>query len=285
VAPKLQVIPGAKETTPDTGVIVRCARCRARIPVDAKQCPMCGHIVKPAAERKGDARAARETTQISAKRKVAGYLISVSAVDGRETVKVPIFEGKNTLGRERSDLQFPEDDLLSPQHLVVEVTEGAPLLKCLGSRNGTFVRLLDQVLLEHGDTFRVGQQLLRYEDLDILDPVVAPAEEGTEVMGSPAGPRVWGRLTQVVTETLAGASFLLANENVFLGRERGNITFPGDRYISGTHAVLIHKPDGTYLRDVGSSNGTYVRVKGELPLQSGQYFLAGRQLFKLQIGQ
>jgi len=283
--PHLKVIPGAKETVPDSGTIVRCARCRARIPHDARQCPMCGHLVKQATPaRKGDIRTARETTQFGTKRKVAGYLISVSAVDGRETVKVPIFEGKNTLGREQADLQFPEDDLLSPRHLSLDVEDGIATLRCLGSRNGTWVRLVEQVTLQHDDLFRIGQQLLKFEELDKVEPVVTTTEAGTEVLGSPAGQRVWGRLSQIVTETLSGSSYLLAHENVFIGRERGNITFPTDRYISGTHAVVIRKPEGSCLRDVGSSNGTFLRVKESLPLVNGQYFLAGRQLFRIQLG-
>jgi predicted component of type VI protein secretion system len=143
--------------------------------------------------------------------------------------------------------------------------------------------MTDQERLEHGDMFRIGQQLLRFEELNALDPVVLCDDPQTQVLGSPAGPKAWGRLTQVVTEMQTGSSFLLANENVFLGRERGNITFPGDRYISGTHAVITRKSDGAYLRDVGSSNGTYIRIKGTLEVSSGQYFLAGRQLFKLHL--
>jgi pSer/pThr/pTyr-binding forkhead associated (FHA) protein len=214
-----------------------------------------------------------------------GYLISVSSVDGRETTKLPLRPGVNTLGRgEDVDLRFPEDDLLSPLHLKVEVEGKAARLLEPGSRNGTFLRATEQVKLANGSLFRVGQQLLRFEDLESLENVVPDPGDGTQVLGSPAGARTWGRLAQVVSEDLAGSCFLLTSENVFLGRERGNITFPGDRYISGTHAVITRKADGPYLRDVGSSNGTYIQLHGEAEIQTGQYFLAGRQLFKLYLG-
>lgn len=243
---------------------------------------MCGHSTAESdGAQNGDFAKNRETAQISLKRPVAGYLISVSSVDGRETVKVPLYDGKNTLGRESCDISFPEDDLLSPTHVIIQVKDKTVNLDCQVSRNGSYVRMTDQEKLEHGDLFRLGQQLLRFEELEKFEPLVKPEEEGTQVLGSPAGPRAWGRLTQVVTEQESGSSFLLASENVFLGRERGNITFPGDRYISGTHAVVARRSDGTFLRDVGSSNGTYIRVKSERTITSGQYFLAGRQLFKL----
>jgi len=214
-----------------------------------------------------------------------GYLISVSSVDGRETVKMPIRKGENTLGRAKCDLAIQEDDLLSPVHLRNLVNDDGSILSTSESRNGAFLRMTDQVHLKHGDQFRLGQQLLRYEELGRLDSIVGSpeGEEDTQILGSPGGPKAWGRLTQVVSENLTASSFLLTSENVFLGRERGNITFPGDRYISGTHAVVTRKADGTYLRDVGSSNGTYIRLKGEVRVASGQYFLAGRQLFKLYL--
>ena len=272
------------ESEEESAKTARCGRCRAKLEPNANVCHLCGHHVgDEVTPGRQEQERGRETAKVSLKRNPAGYLISVSSVDGRETVKVPIFVGKNTLGRENCDLQFPEDDLLSPTHLVLEVTAENVTLCCPGSRNGTYVRMSDQVKLDHGDLFRLGQQLLKFEELDILEPVVVSAEEGGQVLGSPAGPKAWGRLTQVITDEENGSSFLLTSENVFLGRERGNITFPGDRYISGTHAVIARRADGTYLRDVGSSNGTYIRVPGEMVIDSGQYFLAGRQLFKLYI--
>ncbi len=274
----------SQEAEAEPAKAARCSRCRAKLEPNANVCHLCGHHVgDEVVPGRDEAERGRDTAKISLKRKPAGYLISVSSVDGRETVKVPIFVGKNTLGRENCDLQFPEDDLLSPTHLLLEVGVENVNLSCPGSRNGTYVRMSDQVKLDHGDLFRLGQQLLKFEELEKLAAVIASSEDGVQVLGSPAGPKAWGRLTQVITDDENGSSFLLTSENVFLGRERGNITFPGDRYISGTHAVIARRADGTYLRDVGSSNGTYIRVPGDMVIESGQYFLAGRQLFKLYI--
>ncbi len=266
---------------------VRCPRCRAKIAAGVAVCRLCGFKLGQGAgaPERTPVDSGPETAMVSPRKAGLGFLISVSSVDGRETVRVPLKAGKNSLGRGSCDIRFPEDDLLAPQHLTLDVSEKEAQLIPEDTRNGTYLRMGDQVQLAHGDLFRIGQQLLRYEDLAEVQPLVSPREEGTQVLGSPSGPKAWGRLTQVVGETVDGNSFLLASENVFLGRERGNITFPGDRYISGTHAVLTRKTDGTWLRDVGSSNGTYVRVPGAIPLPSGQFFLAGRQLFKIQLGQ
>ena len=262
----------------------RCPRCRAKVKTDAASCPLCGYEFGEGGAEPARAEDVAAIVQAPLPDDAVGYLISVSSVDGRETTKLPLRPGVNTLGRGKEcDLRFPEDDLLSPLHLTVEVDGKIARLQEPGSRNGTFVRATEQVKLANGSLFRVGQQLLRFEDLESLANVVPDPGDGTQVLGSPAGARTWGRLAQVVTEELAGSCFLLTSENVFLGRERGNITFPGDRYISGTHAVITRKADGPYLRDVGSSNGTYVQLAGEADIVTGQYFLAGRQLFKLYL--
>ena len=266
---------------------MRCPRCRAKMKIVDEICRLCGYRIEDekTAETPPSQDARVETPQAEDPSRVrVGFLISVKPTETRETVKLPLYEGRNSVGRSGCDICFPEDDLLSPVHLEVEVTGSKATFHCPNSRNGTYLRMTDQTKLKHLTLFRVGQQLLRLEELEELEPFVASLDSSTVVLGSPAGPRAWGRLTQIVTETVTGSSFLLVGENVFIGRDRGNITFPSDRYISGTHAVLSRRADGTYLRDIGSSNGTFVRMSGSWPVDNGRYFLAGRQLFKLYLG-
>ncbi len=216
-------------------------------------------------------------------RRQIGFLVSVHATDIQEAKKIPLYEGMTILGRTSSDVSFPDDDLLSPDHVKIDVNGESVSITCLGSRNGTFIRIVDPVPLLHGDVFRMGQQLLKFEDLALLAGVVESQEESTEILGAPTGLKAWGRLSQVVTEGLTGSSFLLTGDSVFLGRERGTYTFPGDRYISGTHACVVKNETGTWLKDVGSSNGTYFRISATTALAPGQFFLAGRQLFRLEL--
>jgi len=68
-----------------------------------------------------------------------------------------------TIGREGNDLNFPDDPFISGHHARVVWSEAGLVLTDLKSRNGTFVRISGERLLEHGDYVFMGQQLLRVE--------------------------------------------------------------------------------------------------------------------------
>ena len=81
------------------------------------------------------------------------------------------------IGREVGDIVFTDDPFLSRRHAAIQVlgvtpgSRGQPrrfALVDLGSSNGTFVQLRDEIRLRNGDQFRVGQQLFRF-DLDRTD--------------------------------------------------------------------------------------------------------------------
>jgi hypothetical protein len=67
-----------------------------------------------------------------------------------------------------------------------------------------------------------------------------------------------------------------------LGRERGDILFPEDGYVSGTHARISLREEHVYLTDLGSSNGTFLRLRHERTVPAGAFMLMGQQLFRLE---
>lgn len=63
---------------------------------------------------------------------------------------------------------------------------------------------------------------------------------------------------------LAGEVFAPKGEKTSIGRHPDSDIFLDDITVSRNHALLIHKPDGFYVQDHGSLNGTYVnRVRVE----------------------
>jgi pSer/pThr/pTyr-binding forkhead associated (FHA) protein len=82
-------------------------------------------------------------------------------------------KAETVIGRESGDIVFTDDPFLSRRHAVLRVhgaTTGSKgprrfTLADLGSSNGTFLQVREEVRLRAGDHFRIGQQLFRF-DLD-----------------------------------------------------------------------------------------------------------------------
>jgi len=86
-------------------------------------------------------------------------------------------KAETVIGREQGDIVFTDDAFLSRRHCVVRVhspvqargagNAGAEprrfALADLGSSNGTFLQVREEVRLRHGDHFRIGQQLFRFD--------------------------------------------------------------------------------------------------------------------------
>ncbi len=212
---------------------------------------------------------------------VKGRLVLILE-DGSDGPEFPLDAEGTTIGRDAGHITFAEDDFLATRHCEIVFTPKGPEIRPLSTTNGVFLRLQDEVALISGDRFRVGQELLRF---DLVSDLVGSDDDrdaaGTQRLGSPLPRDVWGRLLQEIGPGASGASFLLAGDDVFLGRERGDITFPEDGYVSGSHAVVSRRGDADFLKDLGSSNGTYLRLRGNRRLERGDFVLAGQQLFRI----
>ena len=195
--------------------------------------------------------------------------------DGSEGGTHDLRPGENKLGRNFGPV-FENDGYLSPVHASLEIRGQTAIVRDLDSLNGVFVKMTQEEELQSGQIIRIGQELLRYE----LIPAPEPTADGTELMGSP-NPGYWGKLTVIIGRDVTGAAFPLLGDSCTLGRERGEINFPDDGYVSGLHARVSLRDGRVYLSDLGSSNGTFVKVNGERAVGHDSYVLLGQQLFRL----
>lgn len=78
-----------------------------------------------------------------------------------------------------------------------------------------------------------------------------------------------------------GLSYLLQGTDHIAGRNDAQILFPEDAWLSPRHANFIYRGDKLVVRDEGSKNGVYVRVRGSVSLAVGDPFLCGEQIFKI----
>jgi pSer/pThr/pTyr-binding forkhead associated (FHA) protein len=79
---------------------------------------------------------------------------------------------------------------------------------------------------------------------------------------------------------MEGLSFALNAQEHVVGRQ-GHLTFPEDRFVSPRHANLFYRDGKLVVRDEGSVNGVYVRLRGTIDIQGGDMFLAGEELFRV----
>jgi pSer/pThr/pTyr-binding forkhead associated (FHA) protein len=73
------------------------------------------------------------------------------------------------------------------------------------------------------------------------------------------------------------------DNQVVIGREGSDMNFPNDPYLSGTHLKVEGSKAPFRLVDLGSKNGTYVKVSEDQELNHGDYLFLGRQLLRVEI--
>ena len=78
-----------------------------------------------------------------------------------------------------------------------------------------------------------------------------------------------------------GLTYELKTQEHLAGKQEGQILFPEDPWVSNRHANFFYEGDQLVVRDEGSTNGVFVRVKGSTPIAVGQSFLCGEQVFRL----
>ena len=254
-----------------------CPSCGKPVPYEFVFCGSCGTRLGAAAPPAAGAGLAglRPMVSQAPAPQPRGKLVLIRP-DGGEGGAMQLAEGETLIGRNEGAL-FEADSYLSPKHAYFLFRGSQLVVRDAGSLNGVFVKMSGEEEIADGEVFRLGQELLRF---DVIRPA-QPLDDGTEVMGSP-NPGYWGRLSVILGRGQDGSAFPLFGESMIIGRERGDILFPEDGYVSGTHARVSRRDTRYFLSDLNSSNGSFLRIRGERALKSGAFLLLGQQLFRVQ---
>jgi len=254
-------------------------------------CPQCGHINSPSHVFCGSCGFRLGTgAQVSARPaaapvdapQVGGGTVSLTALraDGTEAGTYALPSSTATIGRETGGI-FAGDSYLSPRHATFRAAgSGRAIVKDEASLNGVYKKLGRDapVELKPNDVFRIGQEIIRFEAL-MGQP---PSPDGVERLGAPSRGYI-GRIALVIGREETGNAFPIPESGVHLGRERGDILFPEDGYVSGLHCRLSYEGGRLMLTDLGSSNGTFLRIRDETEVRTGDVLLMGQQLFRVAV--
>jgi pSer/pThr/pTyr-binding forkhead associated (FHA) protein len=202
-----------------------------------------------------------------------------------EGVLYPLREGENRIGRTEGEILL-QNPSVSRRHALLRIEGNRATLEDLGSTNGTFIggkRIPPHqpVSLRSGDEIRLGDVLLLFtaEGLEETEP---PSEEGF-------GP---------TAETSSGA-YLEAEDGTrypipvgvsTLGRRPENQIVIPDPYVSGRHLEISYEEGMIYLRDLNSTNGTFLNDNRVPPgervlLSQGDVLVVGKQRLKVVISE
>ena len=141
---------------------------------------------------------------------------------------------------------------------------------------GVFVRLSGTYVLEDRDVFLAGKQLFLYEERRSS----TSTDSSTTTVVDLLPPSNVATLTRMDAAGKALARYPLS-EMVLVGRTRGEHVFPEDNLMSRAHLRIASRGEDFVLEDLGSRNGTFLKLTRKSPLSSGSALLIGGQLFAI----
>jgi pSer/pThr/pTyr-binding forkhead associated (FHA) protein len=275
---------------------VTCTKCGTNVPPNFKFCQICGTRVS--APSRGEfvdvetrvgprtpqtpagAKPGRSTLFFGGAMQSARAKLTLIRGDGEDGVSFTLAGTDHLAGRGECPISFPDDPYLSPMHCNFRYANGQLVVRDEGSLNGVYVRISGTARIEAGTTILVGEQVLSVSPARGFDDV--PDAEGTYFSASMLRPAT----LEIVQQLRGGSSgwvYRPDSETVSIGRESNDINFPEDPFISGRHAQLQISGGALTVTDLGSRNGTFVRVTGERVLKHGDYVFLGQQLLRVEI--
>ncbi len=97
-----------------------------------------------------------------------------------------------------------------------------------------------------------------------------------------AAARARFRLTVVYSDGSAGATHPLAKEETVCGRTEGDVRLADDPTVSPRHARFTQAGGALRVEDLGSVNGTFLRLKAARRVSVGEEIRVGRQVLRLE---
>jgi pSer/pThr/pTyr-binding forkhead associated (FHA) protein len=227
-----------------------------------------------------DTKPGRSTLFFGGAMQAARAKLTLIRGDGDDGVSFTLAGHDHLAGRGDCPISFPDDPFLSPIHANFVYSNNQLVVRDQNSLNGVYVRISSTTELVRGSMVLVGEQVLS------IDPAAQPDDlpdaEGTYFSASMVRPAAL-EIRQNLRGGEVGWVHRVEGDVVTLGRENNDINFPDDPFISGRHAELRIAGGMLSVTDLGSRNGTFVRVHDERVLKHGDYVFLGQQLLRVEI--
>ena len=153
-----------------------CGRCGRLNDQGFKFCPACGAAFSDTGPQEA-------VPAAPLKSGAAAPQLALLDRTGQVAQRFPLQNAVTTLGRQGADINFPDDDYLSPLHAQFLYLDGILTVRDLGSKNGTWLYLEEPHKLSDGDLVLLGSQILRFRRLGYPGPR-PPEQDQTRRLGS-----------------------------------------------------------------------------------------------------
>lgn len=183
-------------------------------------------------------------------------------------VEIPLGSRPVSFGRsDEADHQLPTK-AASRIHAQVFPRERGWWVEDLHSSNGTLVngnRIIKPTPLVPGDEITIGDMKLKFEG------------EAAQPKGPPD--HLVARIVFAVDKGKAPVETLI-RDRVTIGRKADNTLQIEDKAVSGNHCEIINRQGAYLLRDLGSSNGTFINKQriSEHTLRNGDVIVLGQKV-------
>lgn len=204
-------------------------------------------------------------------------LVSITLPDGRPGSNVLLKEGASMAGSAGAIL-LDSDPHISPEHASFTLNQGELEVTNLPGTSGVWLSLAPgrSTRLAPGAKVRIGDQVLQIQRLPEPEESI-PSVWGSRDKGAPV------RLLQRLAGGGEGAAWLLHEGEWDIGREGCPISLADDGFLSARHGRFIVLADGSVdYEDLGSSNGSFVRLEETTRLTKGDSLLLGHHLIRVE---
>ena len=171
---------------------------------------------------------------------------------------------------------FADDPYVDAEHGALSFRPDGVAIEDFDSTNGVFARIRDRATLRCGDTFRAGEELLRFTALRR-----GRSAGGAPSLGSP-DPGYWGRIDVMLCGDANAASYPIDDAEMAFGRTDGHLQFPDDPYLGALHCSVVRTDRGASLVDHGAEAGTWLRLRTGDVVPYGAELLVGQTRLRIE---
>lgn len=206
-------------------------------------------------------------------------MLKLQFLDNRQPAMWLVDE-RITIGRDKSNKLVINDEGVSVHHAELRQEDGKVFLCDSGSVNGTFVngeKLIGKREVQAGDVLRFYMIEAALVDPS-KGPVVLPQAVNRDVERA-AQPQ-WQ--VKAMTGTISGKMFLIDGTKI-IGRDPGCDIVVSGAHVSRRHAELSIRSGKLWVKDLGSSNGSFVNGQrsDERQLKNGDEVKFDAMIFKV----